>query len=34
MLGGFGGFMRIYYRVQRDLAQHKKDEGRGTGEGS
>jgi F0F1-type ATP synthase assembly protein I len=33
LLGGFGGFMSIYYRVQRDIAQHKKDRGRGTGDG-
>ena len=28
-VGGFGGFMNIYYRVQRDTA--KRDEGRGKG---
>jgi F0F1-type ATP synthase assembly protein I len=25
LLGGFGGFMSLYYRVQRDTAQHKRD---------
>ena len=35
MLGGFGGFMSLYYRVQRDTAQHERDragrEGKGPG---
>jgi F0F1-type ATP synthase assembly protein I len=34
LLGGFGGFMSLYYRVQRDIAQQKKDKGQGTGAGS
>ena len=32
LLGGFGGFMSIYYRVQRDIARDKKERGRGTGD--
>jgi F0F1-type ATP synthase assembly protein I len=32
-LGGFGGFMSIYYRVQRDIARDKAERRRGTGEG-
>ena len=34
LIGGFGGFMSIYYRVQRDIAQHKRDRGQGSGDGS
>lgn len=33
-LGGFGGFMSIYYRVQRDIAQHKRDKDRDEGKGA
>lgn len=33
LLGGFGGFMSIYYRVQRDSAQYKRDQGRREGKG-
>jgi F0F1-type ATP synthase assembly protein I len=33
MLGGFGGFMSIYYRVQRDTAQYKRDRERDEGKG-
>jgi F0F1-type ATP synthase assembly protein I len=32
-LGGFGGFMSIYYRVQRDIAQEKRDKARAEGKG-
>jgi F0F1-type ATP synthase assembly protein I len=28
MIGGFGGFMSIYYRVQRDIARDKRDDAR------
>ena len=28
MIGGFGGFMSIYFRVQRDVARHKRDQER------
>jgi F0F1-type ATP synthase assembly protein I len=34
LVGGFAGFMSIYYRVQRDIAEHKRDGGRGTGGGT
>ncbi|HYX92064.1 MAG TPA: AtpZ/AtpI family protein [Myxococcaceae bacterium] len=30
-LGGFGGFMSIYYRVQRDTEPGKREGGRGKG---
>ncbi len=30
-VGGFGGFMSIYYRVKRDTDAEKRDGGRGTG---
>ena len=33
LIGGFGGFMSIYSRVQRDIARDKRDRGRGTGDG-
>ena len=33
LLGGFAGFMSLYYRVQRDTAQHKRDRERGEGKG-
>ena len=32
-VGGFGGFMSIYYRVKRDMEAEKRDGGRGTREG-
>jgi F0F1-type ATP synthase assembly protein I len=40
LIGGFGGFMSIYYRVQRDVAQRKREkdleagEGKGRGKGA
>jgi F0F1-type ATP synthase assembly protein I len=30
-LGGFGGFMNIYYRVKRDTEAGKREEGSGKG---
>ena len=33
LLGGFGGFMSIYYRVQRDIARDKQDRARAQGKG-
>ena len=33
LLGGFAGFMSIYYRVKRDVEAGKRERGRGKGEG-